>query len=151
MPSGTGRRPAIRVNWNPSVKANGVRWQYQLLGLPADQDPLIGGADYSDDDLEAIGLEVFEGEPLLIFDDTPVISDYFADVLQGTALIMAGILPATVYGCAPATSAVPGARGSRSRPRTPASRRSTSTRRSTPGSTPRRPRPTPPPPTPPRR
>ena len=41
--SGTGRRPAIRLDWNPGPRAAGVRWRYRLLAL-ADQVPLAGGA-----------------------------------------------------------------------------------------------------------
>ena len=93
---GTARRPGIKLDWNPSRKADGVRYQLQLLDRPEDL-PLLGGHDYSDDDLTPDYLEVFAGEPLEAFEDEPLISAFISDLLQGTAIITAGILPACAY------------------------------------------------------
>ena len=94
--SGAGRRPAIRLGWNPETRAEGVRWQYRLLAL-ADQVPLAGGADYSDDDLVSVDLEVFDGEPLAVFAGEGLSLGFTSDVAAGTTLVVAGILPASEY------------------------------------------------------
>ena len=94
--SGAGRRPAIRLGWNPETRAEGVRWQYRLVAL-ADQVPLAGGADYSDDDLVSVDLEVFDGEPLAVFAGEGLSLGFTSDVAAGTTLVVAGILPASEY------------------------------------------------------
>jgi hypothetical protein len=95
--SGTGRRPAIRLNWNPDIRGMlGVRWRVRLQDQP-EHVPTLGGAHHTDDDLEATGLEVFAGEPLEVFEGEWLEVGYFAQVDRGTALITEGILPNTSY------------------------------------------------------
>src|SRR5918992_921934 len=94
---GTSRRPAIRLNWAPTVIAPGVRYQLRIAVLPSEQPPLLGGVDYSDADLAPDTIEVFAGEPLEVYDGETVTAAFISDITLGTALIVAGILPATAY------------------------------------------------------
>ena len=94
--AGTARRPGIKLDWNPLRKAAGVRYQLQLRDRP-DELPLLGGHDTSDDDLSPSTLEVFAGEPLEVRADEPLVAAYLADILAGTTIITAGVLPAAAY------------------------------------------------------
>ena len=73
-----------------------MRYQLQLAGRP-DELPLLGGHDTSDDDLSPSTLEVFEGEPLEVRADEPLVAAYLPDILAGTTIITAGVLPAAAY------------------------------------------------------
>lgn len=94
---GVGRRPDIRLHWNPNVVARGVRWQYRVVGQAAPSQ-MAGGVETSDDDLEASVLEVWPGEAVQAFAGQPIEAGYFSLVALGTTLILKGSgLPATPY------------------------------------------------------
>ena len=92
---GNNRHPAIKLDWNPDVRAAGVRWKVRLAGQN-DIVPQIGGADYGDEDYEYFGIEVFEGEPLEVTSGEPLVSGWFSDVTAGTTTITP-VLPETAY------------------------------------------------------
>ena len=96
MPTGTARRPGIKLDWNPLRRAAGVRYQLQLLDRP-DELPLLGGHDTSDDDLSPSTLEVFAGEPLEVGLTSRWSRRTSSDILAGTTIITAGVLPAAAY------------------------------------------------------
>ncbi|MFO1141186.1 MAG: phage tail protein [Amaricoccus sp.] len=94
--AGNARRPGIRLDWNPLRQATGVRYQLQLLDRPDDL-PLLGGHDTSDDDWSPSYLEVFAGVPLEVEADAPLVADTLSDILAGTTIITANVLPAACY------------------------------------------------------
>ena len=92
---GEARYPAIKLDWNPDVRATGVRWKYRLAGQD-DTVPQIGGADYGDEDAELYGIEVFAGQPLEVAAGEALVSGWFSDVAAGTTVITP-VLPLTAY------------------------------------------------------
>ena len=92
---GRNRVPAIKLDWNPDVRAAGVRWKARLAGQAATV-PQLGGADYGDEDYEYFGIEVFEGEPLEVTSGEPLVSGWFSDVTAGTTTITP-VIPETAY------------------------------------------------------
>ena len=96
MPPAPRAGPGSGSTGTRSAKASGVRYQLQLTGRPDDL-PLLGGHDTSDDDLSPSTLEVFEGAPLEVFAGEPLVAAYLADILAGTTIITAGVLPAAAY------------------------------------------------------
>ena len=145
--------PAIKLDWNPTPRASGVRYQLQLLDRP-DELPLLGGHDYLRRRPEPeLPRGVRRASRSRSSSDEPLVAAYISRH------------PRPARRSSPPASCrrrLPHPRPLRAerrlvrldrgrRRRTPGSRRSTSTPRSTPASTTRRARPTPPPPTPPPR
>ena len=111
--AGAGRRPAIRLGWNPETRAEGVRWQVRLLA------PARPGAARRRRRLlrRRPGL----GRPRGVrrraargLRGRGPVARLLPDVAAGTTLIVAGILPAPHTRCGCATPAAAGATGSRS-------------------------------------
>ena len=92
---GEARVPAIKLDWNPDVRATGVRWKYRLAGQD-ETVPQLGGADYGDEDAELYGIEVFAGQPLEVTAGEALVSGWFSDVTAGTTVITP-VLPLTAY------------------------------------------------------
>ena len=143
--------PAIRLDWNPETRAEGVRWQYRLLALAGPgaarrrrrllrRRPGLGRPR----GLRRRAARGLRGRRRCRSASPP-------DVAAGTTLIAAGILPASEYQVRLATPAAAGALDRGRDPGHPADRGSTSTPRSTSRIDTRRPTPTPPRPTPPPR
>ena len=94
---GAARRAGIRMNWNPDVsEITGVRYTIRVAAQP-DHPPVIGGADFSDEDLTEAELMSFPGEPVEATPGEIVLQEVTSEFPRGTLVTSADILPDTSY------------------------------------------------------